>query len=56
MCVGVALWWCGIRMQAEALLVCSRGMWGLMTVWNRGFISPGFCSGMSLPSWWRDWI
>ena len=20
MCVGVALWWCGIRMQAEALL------------------------------------
>ena len=29
MCVGVALWWCGIRMQAEALLVCSSGMWGL---------------------------
>ena len=29
MCVGVALWWCGIRMQAEALVVCSSGMWGL---------------------------
>ena len=21
MCVGVALWWCGIRMQAEALVL-----------------------------------
>ena len=33
------------------------GGWGLMTAWNRGFfLSPGFCSGMSFPSWWRDWI
>ena len=29
LCVGVALWWCGIRMQAETPLVCSCGMWGL---------------------------
>jgi len=29
MYVGFALWWCGILMQAEALLVCSSGMWGL---------------------------
>ena len=27
MCVGVALWWYGFRMQAEALLVCSSGGW-----------------------------
>ena len=32
MCVGVALRWCGIRMQAEALLVCSSGMW--VNVWQ----------------------
>jgi len=25
----VWLWWRGIRMQVEALLVCSCGMWGL---------------------------
>jgi len=30
--------------------------WGLMTIFNRGFVSPGFCSGMSLPSQWRDWM
>jgi hypothetical protein len=30
--------------------------WGLMTVLNRGFISPGFCSGMCLPYRWRDWM
>jgi len=37
-------------MQAEALLVFSFGMWGLvlMAVWNSGFVSPGLCSGMSL--------
>jgi len=27
--VVVWLWWCGIRMQAEALLAYSFGMWGL---------------------------
>ena len=49
--VGVVSVW-----QAEAQLVCSCGVrgLGLMTVLNRGFISPGFCSGMSLPSRWRD--
>ena len=25
MCVGVALWWCGIRMQAEAVLQPASG-------------------------------
>jgi len=30
------------------------GGWGLMTVLNRGFIYHGFCSGMCLPSRWRD--
>ena len=27
--VVVWLGWCGIRMQAEALLICSCGMWGV---------------------------
>jgi hypothetical protein len=26
------------------------------SVLNRGFIYPGFCSGMSLSSRWRDWM
>jgi len=45
-------------MQAEALLACSCGMWEmvLMTVWTRELVSPGLCSGMSLPSWWMDWL
>ena len=40
----VRLGWCGILMQAEALVFCSCGMWGwgLMAVWNRGLVSPGF--------------
>jgi len=25
-----------------------------MAVWNKGFVSPGLCSGMSLPSWWNN--
>ena len=24
-----------------------------MAVWNRGFVLPGLCSGMSLPAWWN---
>jgi len=35
-------------MRAEALHV-EFGGWGLMTVWNRGFISSGLCSGMRYP-------
>ena len=61
MCVGVMVWfgWGDVvSMQAEALPFCSCGMWGwgLMAVWNNGLVSPGFCSGISLPSCWRVWI
>ena len=28
-CGSAGVVWCGIRMQAEALLVCLCGMWGL---------------------------
>ena len=56
MCVGVTLWFgwgcvvsvCGIKHYWSVHVEC--GGWGLKTVWNRGFISSGFCSGMSLPS------
>ena len=27
-----------------------------MAAWNKGFVSPGFCSGISFLLWWRDWI
>jgi len=27
-----------------------------MTAWNKGFVSPGLCSGMSFLLWGRDWI
>ena len=27
-----------------------------MTAWNKGFVSPGLCSGMSFLLWWRAWI
>ena len=58
MCVGVTLW-CGCGGMVS---VCywpvheECRVWGLMTVWNRGLVSPELCSGMSLPTWWRDWI
>ena len=32
------------------------GFWGFMTAWNKGFVSPGLCSGMSFLWWWRAWI
>ena len=62
MCVGVTLWfgWGGVvsgcRLKHSWYVHVGCGGWGLMAVWNMGFISPGLCSGMSLPSWWRDWI
>ena len=31
MCVGVTLWWCGIRMQAEALVVVLQPAYGYHT-------------------------
>jgi len=60
MCVRVSVWLVGMVSvwHAEAQLVCSCGEWGLGVNdrFERGFISPGFCSGMSLPSRWRDWM
>ena len=62
MCVDVTLsYGCGgvvsvCRLKHYWPVHVECGGWELMTVWNRGLISPGLCSGMSLPSWWRDWI
>jgi len=62
MCVGVTLWFdCGgvvsvCRLKRYWSVHIECGGWGLMTVWNSGLVSPGLCSGMNLPSWWRDWI
>ena len=27
-----------------------------MTTWNKGFVSPGLCLGISFLLWWRAWI
>ena len=60
--VGVTLWFgCGGVVSGRRLrhywsVHVECGGWGLMTVWNRVFISPGLCSGMSLLSWWGDWM
>jgi len=62
MYVGVTLWfgWGGVVSGCRLKHYCSvhveYGGWVLMTVWNRGFVSPGLFSGMSLPSLWTDWI
>jgi len=62
MCVGVTVWfgWGGVvslcRLKHDWSVRVGCGGWGLMAVWNSGFVSPGPCSGMSLPSRWRDWI
>jgi len=29
---------------------------GVYDPWNKGFVLPGLCSGMSFLLWWRDWI
>ena len=53
MCVGVTLWFgcggvvSGSRLKNYWSVHVECGSWGLMAVWNRGFISPGLCSGMS---------
>jgi len=49
-------WYLCSRLKHNWSVHVERGGWGLMTVLNREFISPGFCSRMSLPSWWRDWM
>jgi len=43
-------------MQAEALLTCSCGMWGLgfNDRFERGLVSPWLCSGMSFLSSWHQ--
>ena len=43
--VVVWLGWCGIRMQAETLLVCSCGMWGLGV---NGLLEKGVCFSWAL--------
>jgi hypothetical protein len=52
---GLGWYPCSRLKQNWSVLVEYRG-WGLMTVLNRGFISPGFCSGMNLRPRWRDWM
>ena len=43
--------------EAVILLIWSYGSWeGSMANLNIGFGSPGFCSEMSFPSLWREWI
>jgi len=62
MCVGVTLWYgcggvvsvCRLKHYGPVHVECEG--WGLMAVWNRGFVAPELCSGMSLPTWWRDLI
>ena len=39
---------CRLKHKCSFHVVC--GGWRLMTVRNSGFISPGLCSGMSVPS------
>ena len=46
---------CG-RLKHNCSVHVECGGWGLVIVLNRGFISPGFCSGMSLPSRRREWM
>jgi len=54
MCVGVTAWfgWGGVvslcRLKHYWSVRVGRGGWGLMAVWNSGFVSPGLCSGISL--------
>jgi len=43
-------WYPRCRLKHNWSVHVGCGGWGLMTVWNRGFISPGLYSGMSLPS------
>jgi len=60
MCVGVTVWfsWGGVvslcRLKHYWSVCVGCGDWGLMAVWNSGFVSPGLCSGISLPSRLRD--
>jgi len=43
-------WYPCCRLKYNWSVHVECGGWGLMTVLNRGFVSPGPCSGMSLPS------
>ena len=54
MCVGVIVWfgWGDVvslcRLRHYSFVRVEFGGWELMTVWNNGLVSPGFCSGTSL--------
>ena len=51
MCVGVTLWWCGIRMQTEALLLIdpSSGACDLCVELFHGlYCSGSMCVGVTL--------
>ena len=55
LCVGIFaaadIWWCSfcrLKHYCSVRVVC--GSWGLMAIWNSGFDSPGYCSGISLSS------
>ena len=41
------------RMRVVARLTHMVYRGALMPSWNRGFGSPGYCSGMSFPFWCR---
>ena len=44
-----ARWWCiALLLECYVWVEC-----GTMTAWSNGLGSPGYCSGMSLPAWWR---
>jgi len=47
-------WYLCSRLKHNWSVHVKCGDCGLMTVFNRVLISPRFCSGMSLPSRWRD--
>ena len=54
MYVGVTVWfgWGGVvslcRLKHYWSVRVRCGGWGLMAVWNSGFISPGLCSGINI--------
>jgi len=60
MCAGVTLWFsCGgvvfvCRLKHYWPVHVECGGLGINDHLEKGLVSPGLCSGMSLPSWWRD--
>ena len=50
----LAMWYPSVGWTTTDLFIVE--FWGFMTAWNKGFVSPGLCSGMSFLWWWRAWI